>query len=206
MTKIAFIGAGSLGFARKLARDIFTFPLLRDAEIALMDIDAERLDFSYRADQAHRRTRQLSAKITATLDRVDALRDADAGPRDNSRRGGTGRMAARHRNPEAIWRGYQRRRYRADRREFFRGASHDSSDARHRARHGACLPQRSDAQLHQSDGDALPRAATRDLDPRDRLVPQRARHRGKCLHVGSAHRWREITYTCAGQSTTSRGI
>ena len=44
--KIAFIGAGSFGFTRGLVRDLLTFPALADAEIALMDIDAERLDFS----------------------------------------------------------------------------------------------------------------------------------------------------------------
>ena len=43
MTKITFIGAGSLGFTRGLVRDILTFPLLRDATLALMDIDTERL-------------------------------------------------------------------------------------------------------------------------------------------------------------------
>jgi hypothetical protein len=42
MTKIAFIGAGSLGFTRELVRDILTFPLLADAELALMDINAAR--------------------------------------------------------------------------------------------------------------------------------------------------------------------
>ena len=46
MTKIAFIGAGSLGFTRGLVRDILTFPLLEDAELALMDIDPERLEFA----------------------------------------------------------------------------------------------------------------------------------------------------------------
>ena len=46
MTKIAFIGAGSLGFTRELVRDILTFPLLCDATLVLMDIDAERLDFA----------------------------------------------------------------------------------------------------------------------------------------------------------------
>ena len=46
MTKIAFIGAGSLGFTAGLVRDILTFPLLRDAHIALMDINVERLDFA----------------------------------------------------------------------------------------------------------------------------------------------------------------
>ena len=43
--KIAFIGAGSFGFTRGLVRDILTFPALADAEIALMDIDEERLGF-----------------------------------------------------------------------------------------------------------------------------------------------------------------
>ena len=46
MIKIAFIGAGSLGFTRSLIRDILTFPLLQDATLALMDIDPERLEFS----------------------------------------------------------------------------------------------------------------------------------------------------------------
>ena len=51
MTKIAFIGAGSLGFTRGLVRDILTFPLLKDATLALMDIDPERLEFAQKAVQ-----------------------------------------------------------------------------------------------------------------------------------------------------------
>ena len=39
MAKIVFIGAGSLQFTRNLVRDIQTFDLLRDAEIALVDIN-----------------------------------------------------------------------------------------------------------------------------------------------------------------------
>ena len=46
MTKITFIGAGSLGFTGELVRDILTFPLLQDATLSLMDIDAERLKFA----------------------------------------------------------------------------------------------------------------------------------------------------------------
>ena len=49
MTKIAFIGAGSLGFTRELVRDILTFPLLENATLALMDIDPERLEFARRS-------------------------------------------------------------------------------------------------------------------------------------------------------------
>lgn len=77
MTKIAFIGAGSLGFTRKLVRDILTFPLLENATLALMDIDPERLDF---ADRSVRRIVQMSGcpvKVEATLDRAQALRGAD---------------------------------------------------------------------------------------------------------------------------------
>ena len=59
MTKIAFIGAGSLGFTRGLVRDILTFPLLRDATLCLMDIDPERLDFAQQCGPAHRRAGQL---------------------------------------------------------------------------------------------------------------------------------------------------
>lgn len=39
--KIAFIGAGSFGFTRSLVRDLLSFPAFNDAEIALMDINAE---------------------------------------------------------------------------------------------------------------------------------------------------------------------
>ena len=46
MTKIAFVGAGSLTFTRALVRDILTFPLLEDATLALMDINAERLELA----------------------------------------------------------------------------------------------------------------------------------------------------------------
>jgi len=77
MTKIAFIGAGSLGFTRELVRDVLTFPLLENAEIALMDIDSERLDFSRQAVEKIVRLGNYQAKVTATRDRVEALRDAD---------------------------------------------------------------------------------------------------------------------------------
>jgi alpha-galactosidase len=77
MTKITFIGAGSLGFTRELVRDILTFPLLKDATISLMDIDAERLDFSKRAVEKIIRLGNYPAKVEATLDRAEALKGAD---------------------------------------------------------------------------------------------------------------------------------
>ena len=77
MVKIAFIGAGSLGFTRDLIRDILTFPLLKDATFSLMDIDPERLDFAQKSVQRIIDLGKYPARVTATLDRVEALRDAD---------------------------------------------------------------------------------------------------------------------------------
>ncbi|MDX6364127.1 MAG: alpha-galactosidase, partial [Streptomyces sp.] len=41
--KITFIGAGSVVFTQGLLADLFTFPELAHARIALHDIDPERL-------------------------------------------------------------------------------------------------------------------------------------------------------------------
>jgi len=77
MTKIAFIGAGSLGFTRGLVRDILTFPLLKDAALALMDIDPERLEFAQKSVQRIVDMGHYPAKVEATLDRAEALEGAD---------------------------------------------------------------------------------------------------------------------------------
>src|SRR5579871_5501411 len=77
MTRITFIGAGSLGFTRNLVRDILTFPLLRDATLVLMDVNAERLEF---VDKSVRRIVELGqypAKVESTMDRAEALKGAD---------------------------------------------------------------------------------------------------------------------------------
>jgi len=77
MTKITFIGAGSLGFTRGLVRDILTFPLLKDATLSLMDINAERLDFAQKSVQRIVDMGKYPAKVEATMDRVEALKGAD---------------------------------------------------------------------------------------------------------------------------------
>ena len=78
MTKITFIGAGSLEFTRSLARDILTFPLLKDATLSLMDIDAERLEFARKSVQRIVDMGNYPATVEATLDRAEALEGADA--------------------------------------------------------------------------------------------------------------------------------
>lgn len=78
MTKITFIGAGSLGFTRGLVRDILTFPRLKDATLCLMDINPERLEFSRASVQKIVDMGHYPAKVEATLDRSKALEGADA--------------------------------------------------------------------------------------------------------------------------------
>ncbi|NLW60638.1 MAG: alpha-galactosidase [Firmicutes bacterium] len=77
MKKIAFIGAGSFGFTRDLVRDILSFPALADSTIALMDIDRERLAFIKEAVDKIVAAGNYPAKVIATTDRVEALKDAD---------------------------------------------------------------------------------------------------------------------------------
>ena len=47
MIKITFMGAGSTVFAKNVLGDCMLTPALQNAEIALYDIDAERLEESY---------------------------------------------------------------------------------------------------------------------------------------------------------------
>jgi alpha-galactosidase len=78
MPKVAFIGAGSTVFARNLTVDLLSFDALRDStELALMDIDEERLRIS--ESVARRVADHLGGdtKITATTDRRVALDGAD---------------------------------------------------------------------------------------------------------------------------------
>ncbi|MGN6675659.1 MAG: alpha-galactosidase [Thermomicrobiales bacterium] len=77
MTKIVFIGAGSLGFTRNLVRDVLTFPLLADATLALVDIDPERLEFARSSVQRIVELGNYPATVEATQDRAAALKGAD---------------------------------------------------------------------------------------------------------------------------------
>ena len=46
MLKITFLGAGSTVFARNVLDDVMCTPALRECEIALYDIDGQRLQES----------------------------------------------------------------------------------------------------------------------------------------------------------------
>jgi alpha-galactosidase len=77
MTKIAMIGAGSTVFMKNLVGDILSEPLLRECEIALMDIDPKRLATSKAVAERIAAAVEARPKISATTDRRRALEDAD---------------------------------------------------------------------------------------------------------------------------------
>lgn len=77
MKKIAFIGAGSFGFTRKLVKDILSFPALSDSTIALMDIDDERLSYIKKAVERIIKAGKYPAKVIATKERKEALKNAN---------------------------------------------------------------------------------------------------------------------------------
>lgn len=77
MTRITFIGAGSIGFTRTLVRDILTFDRLRDAELVLMDIDPERLEFAERSVRRIIELGKYPATVRTTMSRAEALQGAD---------------------------------------------------------------------------------------------------------------------------------
>jgi alpha-galactosidase len=80
MLKITFMGAGSTVFARNVLGDCMCTPVLRDAEIALYDIDPKRLEESEIILKAlNKNTNESRATIRTYLgvdQRKEALRDA----------------------------------------------------------------------------------------------------------------------------------
>jgi alpha-galactosidase/6-phospho-beta-glucosidase family protein len=68
---------GSIGFTRTLVRDTLAFPRLSDAELVLMDIDAERLEFAERSVKRIIELGNYPATVKTTLSRAEALQGAD---------------------------------------------------------------------------------------------------------------------------------
>ena len=77
MPKITFIGAGSTIFLRHLLGDALLMPSLSNAEIALMDIDEQRLAESELVARRVVETLKAGASVTATTSRREALDGAD---------------------------------------------------------------------------------------------------------------------------------
>ena len=77
LVRIALIGAGSVVFARRLLQDVVNTPVLKDADVALMDIDPGRLDVIGRFAKRLVSDTGAATRIETTTDRARALEGAD---------------------------------------------------------------------------------------------------------------------------------
>lgn len=77
MIRVAMIGAGSVGFTRRLFMDILSVPEFRDTEFRLMDISAENVEMATNLCSKMVADNNLPAKVIGATDRREALRDAD---------------------------------------------------------------------------------------------------------------------------------
>ena len=187
MTRIAFIGAGSVVFTKNLLGDILDFPALREVEIALHDIDRRpardrRGDGALRRGRPGREPDDHRAPRSARRDRRLRLR-AEHGA-DRRARGD----AARLRDPGAL--------RRCARRSPTRSGSAASSARCAPPTHMLALghelaelcPRRSLApELHEPDGRALRARLQGHADQeRRRALPLRAVHDRGSVRSSSA--------------------
>ena len=74
--KVAFIGAGSVGFTRRLLSDLLTVPEFAQMEVAFTDVNQHNLDMVYQLCQRDIEKNGLDIKIQAAANRREALKDA----------------------------------------------------------------------------------------------------------------------------------
>lgn len=77
MTRIAFIGAGSVVFTKNLLTDILAFPELREVTLALHDVDPERLETAGMMARWTAEQFQAPARVEEHADRRAAVEGAD---------------------------------------------------------------------------------------------------------------------------------
>ncbi|MEE2728492.1 MAG: alpha-glucosidase/alpha-galactosidase [Candidatus Latescibacterota bacterium] len=75
--KIAVIGAGSIGFTRRLMRDILSVPELADSEFAFHDINKHNLEMIAQLAKRDIEANELPAKLSTSTQRRRALDGAD---------------------------------------------------------------------------------------------------------------------------------
>ena len=75
--KVAFIGAGSIGFTRTLFRDLLSVPEFKDTEFSFTDINTRNLGMITQICDKDIKINKLPARIVATTDRRKALEGAD---------------------------------------------------------------------------------------------------------------------------------
>ena len=74
--KVAIVGAGSIGFTRRLVRDFLSVPEFNDIEFAFQDIDERNLGMVTQLCERDIEFNKSRARIHPTLDREEALKGA----------------------------------------------------------------------------------------------------------------------------------
>jgi alpha-galactosidase len=74
--KVAIIGAGSVGFTKTLISDLLHVPEFAGVEFALTDINPHNLDLIRQIIEQVVAVNKLPAKVTATINRREALTGA----------------------------------------------------------------------------------------------------------------------------------
>ena len=78
MPKVVIVGAGSLVFSSRLTADILTYDAFANAHFALVDVDAERLQYAEKIVQRIFKEGNYSqATVSTHTDRREAFQDAD---------------------------------------------------------------------------------------------------------------------------------
>lgn len=72
--KISFIGAGSVVFTRNLLKDLSLFPEFKNLEVALMDIDPERLEVAKKIAEEIKEAKKLDWNIKGYLEMKEAIK------------------------------------------------------------------------------------------------------------------------------------
>jgi alpha-galactosidase len=78
MAKIVLIGAGGFGWTKTLLTDMLSYPELRDGTVALVDIDAARLEMAGRICRKIIAAAGTKTRLLASTERRDVLKGADA--------------------------------------------------------------------------------------------------------------------------------
>jgi hypothetical protein len=174
MPKITYVGAGSAVFARQVITDILCIDGLDTGEIALVDIDEERLDLARQLVEKLVERSGKDWKVVASAERCDVLDGSDyvvnsievAGI-DNVRhdydiplRYGIDQCIGDTIGPGGV----------------FKAPAHRTGLARHLRGCTAPLPQGDHPQLHQPDVDPHTRRAACDRTPSRRSLSLGAGH------------------------------
>jgi alpha-galactosidase len=75
--KVAMIGAGSIGFTRRLMHDLLAVPEFADTTFAFMDISERNLDMVTQLARRDIEANRLPARVEPTLSQREAISDAD---------------------------------------------------------------------------------------------------------------------------------